>query len=148
MNKISFSSVFNIIRNLSFCFVVLIIIFIPIYYFYLTYTDNRQEISYTQFLEQIDEQQVERVTIVDNEIYGNLKNGQRFYTIVPDASALISTMQENQIDIKFENQQNSQHNIMPPWFLDKLSDKINSDVLTGSGTKNQTKISPFHSYEK
>jgi cell division protease FtsH len=80
-------------RNVSF-YLLIIIIAISIIDYYSSRTTTKQEVSYTQFLHQIEEQKVERVTIVDNTIKGKLKDGTEFTTITPNDPTLIATLRE------------------------------------------------------
>ena len=89
-------------RNVSF-YLLIIIIAITIIDYYSSRTTNKQEISYTQFLQQIEEQNVQGVTIVENSIRGKLKDGTDFTTITPPNDAtLINILKAKNVDIKAE----------------------------------------------
>ena len=111
-------------RNVSF-YLLIIIIAISIIDYYSSRTTNKQEISYTQFLRSIEEQKVERVTIVDNTIKGKLKDGTEFTTIVPNAPTLITTLRDKNIDIKAEQPP------QPPWWTTIFSSILPMLLLIG-----------------
>ncbi len=111
-------------RNVSF-YLLIIIIAISIIDYYSSRTTNKQEISYTQFLRSIEEQKVERVTIVDNTIKGKLKDGTEFTTIVPNDPTLITTLREKNIDIKAEQPP------QPPWWTTIFSSILPMLLLIG-----------------
>lgn len=111
-------------RNVSF-YLLIIIIAISIIDYYSSRTTTKQEISYTQFLRSIEEQKVERVTIVDNTIKGKLKDGAEFTTITPNDPTLITTLREKNIDIKAEQPP------QPPWWTTIFSSILPMLLLIG-----------------
>ncbi|MBP2640725.1 MAG: ftsH 1 [Firmicutes bacterium] len=111
-------------RNVSF-YLLIIIIAISIIDYYSSRTTNKQEINYTQFMRSVDEQNVERVTIVDNTIRGKLKDGQEFTTVTPNDPALINTLREKGVDIKAEQPP------QPPWWTTIFSSILPMLLLIG-----------------
>lgn len=111
-------------RNVSF-YLLIIIIAISIIDYYSSRTTTKQEISYTQFLHAVEEQNVERVTIVDNTIRGKLKDGQEFTTITPNDPALIAGLREKNVDIKAEQPP------QPPWWTTIFSSILPMLLLIG-----------------
>lgn len=111
-------------RNVSF-YLLIIIIAISIIDYYSSRTTTKQEISYTQFLRSIEEQKVDRVTIVDNTIKGKLKDGAEFTTITPNDPTLITTLREKNIDIKAEQPP------QPPWWTTIFSSILPMLLLIG-----------------
>lgn len=81
---------------------LIIIIAISIIDYYSSRTANKQDISYTQFLKQIEEQKVQSVTIVDDNIRGKLTDGTEFTTVTPNDPTLINTLREKNVEIKAE----------------------------------------------
>ena len=63
-------------RNVGF-YLLIIIIAISIIDYYSSKTTTKTEVSYTAFLKQVEDQKVERVTIVDNTIRGKMKEDTR-----------------------------------------------------------------------
>lgn len=111
-------------RNVSF-YLLIIIIAISIIDYYSSRTTTKQEISYTQFLHAVDDQKVERVTIVDNTIRGKLKDGSEFTTITPNDPALIANLREKNVDIKAEQPP------QPPWWTTIFSSILPMLLLIG-----------------
>ena len=111
-------------RNVSF-YLLIIIITISIIDYYSSKTTNKQEIIYTQFLRQVDEQKVEKVTIVENTIRGKLKDGTEFTTVTPDDPTLINTLRAKNIEIKAEQPP------QPPWWTTIFSSILPMLLLIG-----------------
>lgn len=111
-------------RNVSF-YLLIIIIAISIIDYYSSRTTNKQEISYTQFLHHIEDQKVERVTIVDNSIRGKLTDGTDFTTVTPNDPTLINTLREKNVDIKAEQPP------QPPWWTTIFSSILPMLLLIG-----------------
>ena len=111
-------------RNVSF-YLLIIIIAISIIDYYSSRTTPKQEVSYTQFLKQVEEQKVERVTIVENTIRGKLADGQEFSTITPDDPTLINQLREKGVDIKAEQPP------QPPWWTTIFSSILPILLLIG-----------------
>lgn len=111
-------------RNVSF-YLLIIIIAISIIDYYSSKTTNKQEISYTHFLQQVQEKKVEKVTIVDNTIRGKLKDGAEFTTVVPNDPTLISTLRDEGVDIKAEQPP------QPPWWTTIFSSILPMLLLIG-----------------
>ena len=111
-------------RNVSF-YLLIIIIAISIIDYYSSRTTNKQEIGYTQFLQQVEEQKVQTVTIVDNNIRGKLTDGTEFTTITPSDPTLISTLRAKNVDIKAEQPP------QPPWWTTLFSSILPMLLLIG-----------------
>ena len=111
-------------RNVSF-YLLIIIIAISIIDYYSSKTTNKQEISYTHFLQQVQEKKVEKVTIVDNTIRGKLKDGTEFTTVVPNDPTLIGTLRDEGVDIKAEQPP------QPPWWTTIFSSILPMLLLIG-----------------
>lgn len=111
-------------RNVSF-YLLIIIIAISIIDYYSSRTTNKQEITYTQFMRSVNDQNVERVTIVDNTIRGKLKDGQEFTTVTPNDPTLINTLRDKGVDIKAEQPP------QPPWWTTIFSSILPMLLLIG-----------------
>ena len=114
----------KIFRNVTF-YLLIIIVAISIIDYYSSHTTNKQEVNYTQFLKQLDERKVERVTIVDNTIEGSLSDGTKFMTIVPNDPTLIGTLRDKGVEIKAQLPQ------QPPWWTNILSSILPMLLLIG-----------------
>ncbi|HMM22185.1 MAG TPA: ATP-dependent zinc metalloprotease FtsH [Selenomonadales bacterium] len=111
-------------RNVSF-YLLIIIIAISIIDYVSSRNTTKQEKSYTEFLHQVEEQKVERVTIVENTIRGRLKDGQEFTTVTPNDPTLIGTLREKGVDIKAEQPP------QPPWWTTIFSSILPMLLLIG-----------------
>ncbi len=111
-------------RNVGF-YLLIIIIAISIIDYYSSKTTTKTEVSYTAFLKQVEDQKVERVTIVDNTIRGKLKDGQEFTLVVPNDPTLINNLREKKIDIKAEQPP------QPPWWTTLFSSLLPMLLLIG-----------------
>lgn len=111
-------------RNVSF-YLLIIIIAISIIDYYSSRTTTKQEVSYTQFLQQVEQQKVEQVTIVDNNIRGKLKDGTEFTTVTPNDPTLINTLRQAGVNIKAEQPP------QPPWWTTIFSSVLPMLLLIG-----------------
>lgn len=102
------------LRNVGF-YLLIILIAVSIINYFSTQNNTKQEISYTEFLRQVDMQGVEKVTIVDNVIKGNLTDGTEFMTVMPDDPALIGNLKDKGVAIKAERPPE------PPWWSTMFS---------------------------
>ncbi|HWR55172.1 MAG TPA: ATP-dependent zinc metalloprotease FtsH [Negativicutes bacterium] len=111
-------------RNISF-YLLLIIIAISIIDFYKARTSNEQEIAYSQFLQNVEEDKIDRVTIQENTIRGSLKDGTGFMTITPDDPDLVKILREKKINVKAEQPP------QPPWWTTILSSILPMLIIIG-----------------
>lgn len=111
-------------RNVSF-YLIIIIIAISIIDYYSAKTNVKQEITYSQFIKQVQEKEIKQVTIVDNFISGKLSSGKDFTTIAPRDTALIPTLRENNVEIKAELPP------QPPWWTSIFSSILPMLLLIG-----------------
>lgn len=111
-------------RNVSF-YLLIIIIAISIIDYYSSRTTTKQEVSYTQFLQLVEQQKVEQVTIVDNNIRGKLKDGTEFTTVTPNDPTLINTLRQAGVNIKAEQPP------QPPWWTTIFSSVLPMLLLIG-----------------
>lgn len=85
------------------------------------------EINYTEFINQVDQGEVSKVVIVENNIKGTLSDGTEFTTVAPgfpnQDDSLINRLQEKNVDIKAENPPE------PPWWTTLLSSLLPIVVL-------------------
>lgn len=111
-------------RNVSF-YLIIIIIAISIIDYYSAKTNVKQEITYSQFIKQVQDKEIKQVTIVDNFISGKLSSGKDFTTIAPRDTALIPTLRENDVEIKAELPP------QPPWWTSIFSSILPMLLLIG-----------------
>ena len=60
------------------------------------------DISYTSFMQHVQQDEIKQVTIVDNVISGKLKDGKEFSTVAPNDSKLVEKLEAKKVDIKAE----------------------------------------------
>ena len=110
-------------------FLLIILVAISVIDYFSTKNTNRQEVEYTQFLQQVDKGDVSKVVIIQNTIHGTLADGTEFTTITPDAPNndpdLYQKLSAKGIDIAAENPPE------PPWWSQMFSSVIPILLLIG-----------------
>lgn len=116
------------LRNVGF-YLLIILVAISIIDYFSTKNTTKQEVNYTDFLSQVEQGQVSKVTIVDNTIKGTLSDGTEFTTITPNTPNgdpnLVKTLQAKGIEIKAENPPE------PPWWSTMFSSILPMVLLIG-----------------
>ena len=116
------------LRNVGF-YLLIILVAISVIDYFSTKNTNRQEVEYTQFLQQVDKGDVAKVVIIQNTIHGTLADGTEFTTITPDAPNndpdLYQKLSAKGIDIAAENPPE------PPWWSQMFSSVIPILLLIG-----------------
>lgn len=110
--------------------VYLLIAFLMVtgYDYYLRGNSAKQEISYSEFLQQVDAKSVTEVTITENVVKGTLADGKEFTTILPEKSVdtpFLSNLREKGIEIKAEKPPGS------PWWAQLFSTILPMLLLVG-----------------
>ncbi|MBQ5600851.1 MAG: ATP-dependent zinc metalloprotease FtsH [Phascolarctobacterium sp.] len=104
----------------------MIMVVIGMFDYYSAAPVKQTDLSYTKFLQQVDEDKIKQVTIVDNIISGKLSDGKEFTTVVPNNDAnLISKLQARNVDIKAELPP------QPPWWTGILSSVLPMLLIVG-----------------
>ena len=111
-------------RNVSF-YLLIIIVAIWIIEYYSTNTVSKTDISYSNFMKQVQQDEVKRVTIVENVITGKLKSGADFTTIAPEDPELIHTLRSHDVEIKAELPP------QPPWWMNIISSILPMLLIVG-----------------
>ena len=112
-------------KNVIF-YLLLIMVVIGMFDYYSAAPVKQTDLSYTKFLQQVDESKIKQVTIVDNVISGKLSDGKEFTTIVPNNDAnLISKLQAKNVDIKAELPP------QPPWWTGIVSSVLPMLLIVG-----------------
>lgn len=106
--------IFKVLRNLSFTLILIIIAISLIDYFI---SPKAQTVNYTQFIQQVEQQNIQQVIIVENNAYGKLVDGKSVLTSIPNKSDLIKNLQEKKINFRFEQP------APPPWWRTLLPSK-------------------------
>ena len=85
---------------------------------------NKSELSYTGFIQQVQQKKVESVTITnDHGIKGKLKNGTEFNSYAPSDETLIKTLQDNGVEITAAPPE------QPAWWMSLLGSAIPVIIL-------------------
>ena len=83
------------------------------------------DISYTSFMQHVQQDEIKQVTIVDNGISGKLKDGKEFSTVAPNDSKLVEKLEAKKVDIKAELPP------QPPWWMSILSSILPMLIIVG-----------------
>ena len=83
------------------------------------------DISYTSFMQHVQQDEIKQVTIVDNVISGKLKDGKDFSTVAPNDSKLVEKLEAKKVDIKAELPP------QPPWWMSILSSILPMLIIVG-----------------
>lgn len=90
------------IRNLVF-YLLIVIVGVWIYDYYNASSTPKNEMSYSNFVKEVQQDEVKSVTIVDNSVIkGKLKNGAEFTTIAPRDEKLVDTLRARDVEIRAE----------------------------------------------
>ena len=85
---------------------------------------NKSELSYTGFIQQVQQKKVESVTITnDHGIKGKLKNGTEFNSYAPSDETLVKTLQDNGVEITAAPPE------QPAWWMSLLGSAIPIIIL-------------------
>ena len=105
----------------------LLIIMVIIWMFDLYGEKNSKpaDISYTSFMQHVQQDEIKQVTIVDNVISGKLKDGKEFSTVAPNDSKLVEKLEAKKVDIKAELPP------QPPWWMSILSSLLPMLIIVG-----------------
>lgn len=83
------------------------------------------DISYTSFMQHVQQDDIKQVTIIDNVISGKLKDGKEFSTIAPNDSKMVEKLEAKNVDIKAELPP------QPPWWMSILSSIMPMLIIVG-----------------
>lgn len=116
------------LRNVGFYLLIILVAITVIDHFSMDTTD-KQEINYTEFIKQVDNQNVSNVVIQNNNIRGTLKDGTEFTTITPGFpngdENLIKNLEDSGVNIKAENPPET------PWWTTLFSSLLPMLLLIG-----------------
>lgn len=87
---------------------------------------QKNEINYSTFLQQVDNNQVASVVVLDNTITGKTKDGKEFSVLIPPYdNTVMSRMEKNNVDITIDKEPQS------PWWLNILSNILPMLLIVG-----------------
>lgn len=116
------------LRNVGFYLLIILVAITVIDHFSVD-TSNKQEIDYTEFVKQVDDKNVSKVVMQNNNIKGTLKDGTEFTTITPgypnSDEELVKNLRNNGVDIKAENPPET------PWWTTLFSSLLPMLLLIG-----------------
>ena len=111
-------------KNVLF-YLLIIMVIIWMFDFYTEKGAKPSEISYTSFMQHVQQDEIKQVTIVDNVISGKLKDGKEFSTVAPNDSKLVEKLEAKKVDIKAELPP------QPPWWMSILSSLLPMLIIVG-----------------
>ena len=111
-------------KNVTF-YLLIIIVAIWMIDYYSASTVSKTDITYSAFMKHVQQDEVKKVTIVDNVISGKLKDGKDFSTVAPSDDSLIPTLRARDIEIKAELPP------QPPWWTTILSSLLPMLLIVG-----------------
>ncbi|MCR5756878.1 MAG: ATP-dependent zinc metalloprotease FtsH [Selenomonas sp.] len=116
------------LRNVGF-YLLIILVAISIIDYFSTRNATKQEMGYTNFLQQVDEGKVAKVVLIQNTIRGTLSDGTEFTTITPDNPnrdpKLFDKLSAKGVEIDAENPPE------PPWWSTMFSSLLPILLLVG-----------------
>ncbi len=119
-------------RNVGFYFLVILITISVVDYFDGGAAKNakaKPEFGYSEFLQKVDNGEVQKVIVVENTLKGTLTDGTEFLTITPDApnndASLIGKLQAKGIELS------AQKPPEPPWWTAMFSSILPLLLLVG-----------------
>lgn len=116
------------LRNVGFYLLLILVVISCIDYFSMQKT-TRQEVGYTQFLQEVNAGHVEKVTIVQNTLRVTGTDGKEYTTVTPDAPnsdpGLYDKLAAKNIDVAAENPPE------PPWWSQMFSSILPILLLCG-----------------
>ncbi|MCI5837067.1 MAG: ATP-dependent zinc metalloprotease FtsH [Veillonellaceae bacterium] len=113
------------IKNVS-LYVLLIIIAVSMFSNIVDPQEKRSDLTYSNFLMQVQQKNVEYVTMTNNSITGKLKNGTEFSTYAPDNDAdLLPMLRENGVTIQAKPPE------QPSWWMSMLTSLLPILLLIG-----------------
>ena len=111
-------------KNVLF-YLLIIMVIIGLFDFYGEKNVKPADISYTSFMQHVQQDEIKQVTIVDNVISGKLKDGKDFSTVAPNDGKLVEKLEAKNVDIKAELPP------QPPWWMSILSSILPMLIIVG-----------------
>lgn len=111
-------------KNVLF-YLLIIMVIIWMFDLYGEKDSKPADISYTSFMQHVQQDEIKQVTIVGNVISGKLKDGKEFSTVAPNDSKLVEKLEAKKVDIKAELPP------QPPWWMSILSSILPMLIIVG-----------------
>jgi len=112
-------------RNIGLYLLMLIITVSIISSFFEPKSATQQELTYSEFLKEVEINNVSKVTIVDNSINGILMNGTEFFTYSPDDPEMINTLRSKNVIIE------AKPPVKVSWWMQLLSSLLPMLLIIG-----------------
>ena len=113
------------VKNVA-LYVLLIIIAVSIFNTFVHPQEKHSEITYSDFISQVEKKNVDSVTMTNNSISGKLKDGSEFATYAPDNDAqLLPKLSEGGVIITAKPPE------QPSWWMNLLSSLLPIIILVG-----------------
>lgn len=112
-------------RNIGLYLLMLIITVSIISSFFEPKSTTQQELTYSEFLKEVEMNNVSKVTIVDNTITGILMDGREFSTYSPDDPEMINTLRSKNIVIE------AKPPVKVSWWMQLLSSLLPMLLIIG-----------------
>lgn len=112
-------------RNIGLYLLMLIITVSIISSFFEPKLTTQQELTYSEFLKEVEMNNVSKVTIVDNTITGILMDGREFSTYSPDDPEMINTLRSKNIVIE------AKPPVKVSWWMQLLSSLLPMLLIIG-----------------
>lgn len=106
-------------------YLLIIMVIIWMFDFYGEKNAKPADISYTSFMQHVQQDEIKQVTIIDNVISGKLKDGKEFSTVAPNDSKMVEKLEAKNVDIKAELPP------QPPWWMSILSSILPMLIIVG-----------------
>lgn len=104
---------------------VICLIFILLYHLFNQPRTGREEIIFSDFIEQVEKGQVTEVTLQGENVFGTLVNGKSFKTYAPKESGLVPKLQQKGVKIAAKPSEES------PWYMSVLVSWFPTLLLIG-----------------
>ena len=104
---------------------VICLIFILLYHLFNQPRTGREEIIFSDFIEQVEKGQVTEVTLQGENVIGTLVNGKTFKTYAPKESGLVPKLQQKGVKIAAKPSEES------PWYMTVLVSWFPTLLLIG-----------------
>ncbi len=88
----------NFYKNISLWFIIALLM-VVLFNFFGTTSSVRNKISYSDFIEKVTKNEVKTVIIKENDITGELNNGDQFETFTPNDLDLVKILREHNVQI-------------------------------------------------
>lgn len=113
------------VKNVA-LYVLLIVIAVSMFQTFLTPQDRYSEITYSDFISQVQDEKVDSVVLTNNSVTGVLKDGTKFATYLPDNDTrALAALEDKNVTITARPPE------QPSWWMSLLSSLLPILILVG-----------------